>query len=94
MRVEDSRAHCLSQILFLKKFISDYRRLSVQKKCVFSPYFFLSFLLDGSSDFPNFYMRLENSRAHPSSQSVFIKEVLGSYFLLFLKKDSIPDYKG
>ena len=37
MSVEDNRAHCLSKIVFLKKFlILDYRGLSVQKRCFFT----------------------------------------------------------
>ena len=50
--IEDNRAHRLSQIAFLEKFlILDYRGLSVQKRCFF---YFFAFLKNDSKDLPIF----------------------------------------
>ena len=80
MGVEGNRAHCLSQVVFLKNFlIPNYRRLGVQKS-VFD--FFGLFSQTALKIFLNFCMSVVENRAHRFSQ------------MFFLKKFSIIDYKG
>ena len=51
MSVEDNRVHCLSKIVFLKKFlILDYRGLDDQK----SFFYFVAFTPNSFKDLPNF----------------------------------------
>ena len=71
MSVEDNRAHRLSQMVFLKKFlISDYSVVS--KKGCFCP-----FLRNSYKDLPNFFcMRVEDISIHRLSQMFFLKRLL------------------
>ena len=81
MSVEDNRAHCLSKIVFLNKFIIlDYRGLIVQKRCFF--YFFALYSKTALSIFSIFCMIVEDDRAHCLSKIVCLKKIL------------ILDYRG
>ena len=73
INVEDNRAHCLSKIVFLKKFlIPDYRGLSVQKDGFF--YFFGLYSKTALRIFPIFCTGVEDNRAHSLSKIVFQKK--------------------
>ena len=70
MSVEDNRAHCLSLMLFLKKFlILDYRGLNVQK-------FFCPFLQTTLRILLIFCKMVEDNRAHCLSKFAFLKKFL------------------
>ena len=75
MNIEDNKDHCLSKIVFLKKFlILDYRGLNVQNR------FFLDFFGLYSKTalriFPIFCMNVEDNRAHCSSKYFFLEKLL------------------
>ena len=75
MSVEDNRAHCLSKIVFLKKFlIPNYRGLSVKKGGVF--YFFALYSKTALRIFPIIWMLVKDNRAHCMSKIVFLKKSL------------------
>ena len=83
MRVEDNRAHCLSKIVFLKKFlIPDYRGLSVQNVLCF---FFALYSKMPLRIFPLCGMSIEDKRALCLSKIVFLKK-----FLIPDYRDSVP----
>ena len=74
MRVEDNRAHNLSQMVFLKKFlIPDYRGLGVVSKKVFFGFFGL-FSTTTLKILLIFCKTVENNRDHGLSQMVFLKK--------------------
>ena len=70
---EGNRFHCLSKIVFLKKFlISDYMGLSVQKRLA-SFYVFALCPKTALRIFPIFCMNVEDNRAHCLSKFFFWK---------------------
>ena len=76
MSVEDNRAHCLSQMVFLKKFlIPDHRGLSVHKRCLLTLFDFPPKRLKESS---HFLHDAEDNRVHLLSQMGFLKKILSS----------------
>ena len=75
MSVEDNRAHCVSKIVLLKKFIiKDYRGLGVQKRC-FS-YFFGLYSKRAPMIFPILCMSVEDNRGHCVGKIVFLKKII------------------
>ena len=72
---ENNRAHYLSKIVFLKKFlILDYRGLSVQKKMFF--FLLCTLLQNGSKDLPNFLHECRGQQGPLFEQDCFSEKIL------------------
>ena len=75
MRVEDNRAHCLSKIVFLEKFlILDYRVIKCPKKLFFL--LLCTLFLNGLKDLPNCLLEVDDKRGPLFEQDCFSEKIL------------------